>query len=78
MRAPAAGLALALLAPACALAEGKSAVAVVPGEEPDDRTVVAAVWAIRKAVDAQSDLTAVSIDERQSGRVPSTKGTLTG
>lgn len=64
MRAPAAGLVLALLAPACALAEGKSAVAVVPGEEPDDRTVVAAVWAIRKAVDAQSDLTTVSIDER--------------
>ena len=44
--------------------EARSAVAVVPGGDPDDRLVVSAIWSIRQAVDAQADLAAVGIEER--------------
>jgi hypothetical protein len=47
-----------------AFAAERAPVAVVPAQDPDDPRVVAAVWAIRSALEGSTDVTAVSVADR--------------
>ncbi|MCK6570422.1 PEGA domain-containing protein [Myxococcota bacterium] len=53
-----------LATPALTLAAERAPVAVIAGQDADDPRVVAAVWAIRAAMERAPDVAPVSIDER--------------
>jgi len=58
-------LSLALVAtPGSTMAAERATVAVVAGQDADDPRVVAAVWAIRAALEQAQDVAPISVDER--------------
>ena len=63
-RVPAVVLLGIVVGSGAAAAETRANVAVVPAGEAENRTVVAAVWALRAAVDEHAGLKAVAVSER--------------